>query len=157
MNIAIGSDKSGFTLKEAVKQHLAGKGHTLSDLGLTDPAGFKAYYEVAPNVARAIQKGEAQRGILICGTGMGMAIVANKFKGIYAAVVEGAYAARMCAVINKANILTMGGWVLAPQHAIDLVERWLSAGFTEGFPPDRQQFLCNAFEQVCKIEQENFR
>jgi len=61
----------------------------------------------------------------------------------------------MCAVINKANILTMGGWVLAPQHAIDLVERWLSAGFTEGFPPDRQQFLCNAFEQVCKIEQEN--
>lgn len=157
MKIVIGADKSGFTLKESVKVYLLEKGFEVEDLGLTDPNGFKAYYEVAPAVAKKIQSGEAEKGILFCGTGMGMAIIANKFKGIYASVVEGSYSAKMCAVINKSNILTMGGWIVAPQMAVDMVDRWLNTAFTEGFPPDRQKFLDGAFERVQEIEGENFK
>lgn len=157
MKIVIGSDRSGFSLKEELKKHLLSLGHEVSDDGLLDMADFKAYFEVAPKIARKIQSGEAERGILCCGTGAGMAIVANKFKGVYAVTVEGSYTARMSRIINQANVLTMGGWVVAPQQGIDMVERWLAAGFTEGFPEDRQAFLCNAFEQVGKIEEENFK
>ena len=157
MRIAIGADKSGFTLKESVKAYLLERGYEVDDLGLTDPNGFKAYYEVAPAVAQKVQSGEAEKGILFCGTGMGMAILANKFKGIYAAVVEGSYSAKMCAVINQSNVLTMGGWIVAPQMAADMVDRWLNTAFTEGFPSDRQQFLGNALKRVQEIEGENFK
>ncbi len=155
--IVIGSDKSGFTLKEALKEHLIKKGFEVLDVGLTDLNGFKSYYEVAPEVAKRVQSGEFPRGVLCCGTGMGMAIVANKFKGVYAAVVEGSYSAKMAKVINNANVLTMGGWLLAPQQAIDMLDRWLEAQFTEGFPPERQEFLKNALKVVQEIEDENFK
>ena len=157
MRIAIGSDKSGFSLKESVKAYLVEHGYIIEDLGLTDPEGFKAFYEVAPCVARKVQSGEVDKGLLFCGTGMGMAIAANKFKGVYAAAVESSYSARMCAVINRANILTMGGWIIAPQMAVEMVEKWLNTGFTEGFPLDRQKFLCDAFEHVKEIEDENMK
>ena len=156
MKIVIGSDKSGFLLKEELKKHLIDQGHDIEDCGLTDPDGFKPYFEVAPIAARKIQAGDAERAILVCGTGAGMAIVANKFKGVYAVTVEGSYTSRMSRVINQANVITMGGWVVAPQQAIDMVSRWLGAAFTEGFPEDRQKFLCNAFQQVGRIEDENF-
>lgn len=157
MKLAIGSDKSGYQLKEAVKAYLIEKGHEVQDLGLTDPDGFKPYYEVAPAVAKKVQDGEVEKAILVCGTGAGMCIVANKFKGVYAVVVEGSYTARMSMIINQANVITMGGWVVAPQQAVDMVEHWLSADFTEGFPPERQKFLCGAFEEVQKIEEGNFK
>jgi ribose 5-phosphate isomerase B len=155
--IVIGSDKSGFPLKEALKSHLVEKGYEVEDVGMQSMEDFQPYFEVAPKVARKIQSGEFDLGLLCCGTGMGMSIVANKFKGIYAAVVEGSYASKMAKVINDANVLTMGGWKLAPQEAIDMLDRWLNARFTEGFPEDRQQFLKNAFDKVREIEEENFR
>lgn len=157
MKLVIGSDKSGFELKEKVKEYLIEKGYEITDLGMTDPKGFKPYYDVAPLVAEKVQSKEFEKGLLFCGTGMGMAILSNKFKGVYAAVVEGSYSAKMCSVINKANILTMGGWIVAPQMAIDMVDRWLNTGFTEGFPKDRQDFLCNAFDKVQEIEKKNFK
>ncbi len=155
--IVIGADKSGFPLKEALKSHLLEKGYEVEDVGMQTMEDFQPYFEVAPKVARKVQSGEFDRGLLCCGTGMGMAIVANKFKGIYAAVVEGSYAAKMAKVINNANVLTMGGWKLAPQEAIDMLDRWLNASFTEGFAEDRQAFLKNAFGKVKEIEEENFR
>lgn len=157
MKIAIGSDKSGFSLKEEVKKYLIEKGNDVSDWGLTDPDAMKPYYEVAPIVAQKIQNGEVERGILICGTGAGMAIVANKFKGVYAVTVESSYTAKMARVVNQANIITMGGWVVAPQLAIDMVENWLKAKFTEGFPEARQKFLCSAYDLVQVVEKENFK
>lgn len=156
MRLAIGSDKSGFALKEAVKEHLITRGHAVEDLGLRDPSCFRAYYEVAPAVCRHLLEGGAEKGLLFCGTGMGMSITANKFKGIYAAVVESSYTARMCAVVNRANVLCMGGWVVAPQLAVDMVDRWLAASFGEGFPPERQEFLRNALDRVQAIESGGF-
>ena len=157
MIIVLGSDKSGFSLKEEVKNHLIELGHKVEDLGMKNMEDFKAYYEVAPPVARKIQNREAEKGLLFCGTGMGMAIIANKFKDIYAAVVEGSYSAKMCKVINNANILTMGGWIVSPQMAIDMVDRWLNAEFTEEFPQDRKKFLEDALKAVKEIEKNNFR
>ncbi len=155
--IIIGSDRSGFPLKEALKEQLINWSYTVEDVGMTNIEDFQAYYEVAPKVAMRIQSGELKRGVLCCGTGMGMAIVANKFKGVYAAVVEGSYASKMAKVINNANVLTMGGWKLAPQEATDMLQRWLNADFTEGFPEERQRFLEDALEKVKAIEAESFR
>lgn len=155
--IVIGSDRSGFTLKEALKQWLLDQGYKVKDVGTQDIENFMPYFQVAPVAAKAILAGEAQRGILVCGTGMGMAITANKFKGIYAAVVNGLYEAKMCAVINKANVLSLGGWVTGPELALEMVKAWLSTSFGEGFPPERVEFLTNAFAQVEAVEKENFK
>jgi len=155
--IVIGADKSGFPLKEEIKKYLVDMGYEVLDEGMKTIDEFKPYYEVAPKVAQKIQSGEIEKGILCCGTGAGMAIVANKFKGIYAVAVEGSYSARMSAVINKANVLTIGGWIVSPQMGCDMVGRWLNTGFTEGFPKDRQEFLCNALNEVKNIENKNFK
>lgn len=96
MRVALGSDKSGFLLKEAIKTYLTEQGIEFEDMGTQDLEHGKPYYEAAPVVARAVQSGKFDRGILICGTGMGMSLVANKFDGIYAACVESVYGAKMC-------------------------------------------------------------
>ena len=79
--VVIGSDKSGFRLKEAVKSHLTELGYEVADEGTRKEEEPKPYFQVAPVIAKKIQSGEFERGILICGTGMGMAVVANKYKG----------------------------------------------------------------------------
>jgi len=154
MIIGVGADKSGFGLKEEIKNYLLEKQDVeIHDLGMTSPDEFKAYYQVAPVVAKKIQNGEIDKGILICGTGAGMAVAANKFKGVYAVSCESVYSAGMAKVVNNSNILTMGAWIIAPQIAIEMVETWLTKKFTEGFAEDRQKFLYNAFKEVEKIEE----
>ncbi|HML45295.1 MAG TPA: RpiB/LacA/LacB family sugar-phosphate isomerase [Clostridia bacterium] len=155
--IVIGSDKSGYTLKERLASWLIAQGYEVEDVGTKDIENFQPYFEVAPKAARKVQSGEAKRAILICGTGMGMCIAANKFKGVYAAVVESVYAARMSAVVNGANILTLGGWIIAPEMGEKIVEEWLNTPFGEGFPPERVAFLKNARAQVAASEEANFK
>lgn len=154
--IVVGADRSGRPLKDAVKEYLASVGYEVTDVGMVSEEEFKAYYEVAPKVAEAVQHGDFEKGILFCGTGAGMNIIANKYKGVYAVVTEGSYTARMSAIINAANVLCMGGWVVAPQQACDMVDRWLNTGFTETFE-HKAEFLCNAFELVKDIEDKNFK
>lgn len=154
--IIVGADRSGVPLKDALVEYLEAIGYEVTDCGMKADGEFKAYYEVAPVLAKEIQEGNYDKGILFCGTGAGMNIIANKFKGVYAVVSESAYSSKMSAVINQANVLTMGAWVVAPQAAIDMVDRWLSTGFTEGLE-EKREFLTNAFEQVKGIEEENFK
>lgn len=156
MKIIIGSDKSGFALKEAIKADLAAKGYQVDDKGTQSIENFMPYFQVAPIIAQAIQDGEYDKGILVCGTGAGMCVVANKFKGVYAVCAEGSFTARMSGVINQANVLTLGGWVIAPEMAINMVDNWLSAKFGDGFPEDRKAFLANAYSKVQEIEEEQF-
>lgn len=153
MKLAIGSDKSGFFLKEAVKNHLAGQGVQADDLGTLDPEQAMPYYEVASTVAPLVQNGTYDRAILICGTGMGMAVVANKYQGVYAAACESTYAAEKCRAINDANVLTMGGWMIGEQLGCDMADRFLSTGFTQGLEEWRQAFLSGAREKVKEIEE----
>ncbi len=157
MKIALGSDKSGFVLKEAVKKHLLDQGHEVFDLGTQDMEHGVPFFEVAPKAAQKIQTGACERGILCCGTGMGMAIVANKYQGVYAAVAESVYAAKKCRAINNANILTMGGWVIGDIMGIEMVDAFLNTDFTEGLEEWRQDFLKNAYSKVGELEKEIYK
>ena len=157
MRIAIGSDRSGFALKEALKAHLAGRGVEVEDLGLREADGFMAYYEVAPLVARAVQSGRAQRGVLVCGTGAGMCIAANKFAGVHAVAAESVYTAARAWIVNRANVLCLGGWVVAPEKARTMLEAWLDTEFGAGFDAERVAFLERARGEVGRIESEHFK
>ena len=105
MKIAIGSDKSGFSAKEAIKAWLTEAGIEFDDLGTTDLEHVHPYYQVASEVAPLVQSGAYEKAILICGTGAGMSVVANKFKGVSAVACEGVYSAKMARAINNANVL----------------------------------------------------
>ena len=129
--IAIGADHGGFLLKEEVKTYLTEKGYMILDMG-TDSEASVDYPDYAEKVARAVQSGEVDLGILICGTGIGMAITANKIPGIRAAVVHDAYTAEMSRRHNKANIITFGGRVVGAGVAFSIVDAWLGNRFEGG-------------------------
>lgn len=156
IKLAIASDLSGFPLKTAIVAHLAEKyadSIEVLDFGIESADKPKPYFEQAPKVAKLVQSGEAQKGILICGTGQGMAIVANKYKGVYASVVDSVFSGERCKIINNANVITMGGWVTAPFLGLEIVDGWLSMAFTQKME-FKKEFLTNAFEQVKKLEEE---
>lgn len=156
IRIAIASDKSGFPLKQAVVEYLSGRADVeLTDFGIPSLEEVQPYDAQAPKVAKAIQSGAADRGVLICGTGQGMAIVANKHKGVYAVVADTIFAGDRGRIINNANVLTMGGWITAPFLGVEIVKSWLALSFTETME-DRAEWLAGAFERVQKIEEENF-
>ncbi len=157
MKLFLGSDKSGFILKEAIKGYLLEKGYEIEDIGTTNSDEPKPFFEVAPIGAKKIQSGACERGILICGTGMGMAVVANKYKDVYAAVVESVYTAKKCRAINNANVLAMGGWIVSDMMAFEMVDAFLDTAFTEGLEPWRQTFLENAKQKVKEIEDEIYK
>lgn len=152
MKIALGSDKSGFNLKEVIKVYLINLGYNVSDVGTQDLENGIAYVDVAPRVVKLVQSGEANKGILCCGTGMGMAIVANKYKGIYASVVESVYAAKKCRAINNANVLTMGAWIIAPEMACDIVNAFLNTEYFQDLENWRRDFLKSSFKKILELE-----
>jgi ribose 5-phosphate isomerase B len=156
MTIAIASDLSGFPLKQEIAAHLKEKGFTLLDFGIEREDAPQPYFIQAPKVAKAIQEGNAEKGILICGTGQGMAIVANKHKGIYACVVDDIFSAERSKIVNNANVITLGGWITAPFVGKQIVDAWLSVSFTEKME-FKKEFLTNAFNQVQVLEEEQFR
>jgi ribose 5-phosphate isomerase B len=156
MKIAIASDLSGFPLKEVIAKHLREKNYEVLDFGIPSEAEPQPYFIQAPKIARAIQGEEAERGILVCGTGQGMAIVANKFQGIYACVVDGIFSGERAKIINNANVITLGGWITAPFVGCEIVDAWLAMAFTQKME-FKHDFLINAFEEIKKIERINFK
>ncbi len=158
ITVAIASDLSGFPLAREIVKHLT-ENHPeikLIDYGIMSADKPEPYFIQAPKVARAIQRGEAHKGILICGTGQGMAIVANKHKGVYAAVADDIFSGERAKIINNANVLTMGGWITAPFLGCQIVDAWLSMSFTQKME-FKKDFLTNAFNQVVALEEENFK
>lgn len=141
MKIAIGADSYGFELKQQVKNYLLNQGLEVEDVGVSECHAQTPYYQTASEVARRVASQQVNRGILVCGTGMGMAIIANKHPGIYAAVCENAEAARRSRSINNSNILTLGGFVTTPQVAQEIVDTWLTTEFTQGWEPSIQEWL----------------
>lgn len=130
-SIAIGCDEAAFQLKEKIKEYLKDMGHVVEDYGVynTDPV---LYPDVAVKVAKAIAQGKHERGILLCGTGIGMAIVANKVPGIRAAVCHDPYSAERARKSNDAQIMTMGARVIGEELAKNLVSIWLKSEFQGG-------------------------
>lgn len=154
MKIAIGSDKSGFSAKEAVKAWLTESGADFEDLGTVDVENVSPYYAVAEKVAPLVQAGEFDRAILICGTGAGMCIVANKYKGVHAVACEGVYSAKMARAINGANVLCMGGWIVGPELAVEMTKVFLSTEWLQDLEDWRRVNLKRFNAQVERIEDE---
>ncbi len=126
--IAIGSDHAGFDYKRRIVELLRSQGHDVRDLGPTD-ASSTDYPDWGHAVARAVSSGEAAMGVLICGTGIGMSIAANKHKGVRAAVCESATAARLSRQHNDANVLCIGERLTGWEQALDIVSIFLSTKF----------------------------
>lgn len=155
MKITIAADWAGYPLKETIKSYLIEKGHEVSDLGMIDPAVRVTYTKGADAVAKAIQQGQAERGFLFCGTGMGMSIAANKHKGIDCALVESYWAARMSRIINNANVLAMGNSIVGASMAKEIVEVFLKTEFAEG-KPEIKQLLTELVGEMHEMENKNF-
>lgn len=154
MKIAIGSDKSGFAVKEAVKAWLKENGYDADDLGTVDLNDVHPYYRVASELAPKVQDGTYEKAVLICGTGAGMSVVANKFKGVYAVACEGVYAAKMARAINNANVLCMGGWIVGPEMAIEMVRAFLNTAWCQDLEDWRAVNMHKFAAQVAAIEDE---
>jgi ribose 5-phosphate isomerase B len=155
--IIIASDLSGFPLKKGIAAYLSEREDVeVLDYGIPSEDQPIPYFEQAVKAAKAIQQGIAGKGILICGTGQGMAIVANKHKGIYACVVNDVFSGERAKIINNANVITLGGWITAPYHAREIVAGWLQMSFAQKMEI-KKDFLENAFNQVAEVEKKNFR
>jgi len=154
--IFIGSDKSGFALKEAIKSYLKDNDYDVLDIGTTDEEKPFPFFEVAQVGAKKIQNHEFEQGILICGTGMGMSIVANKHEGVHAAACESVYAAEKARAINDCNVLCMGGWIIAPIMGVEMAKTFLNTNFTQNLEDWRARNLEKARVVVREIEKENF-
>jgi ribose 5-phosphate isomerase B len=141
MRIGIGADINGYQLKESVKQHLEAKGHEIIDFGVESDQDID-YPDVGETVARAVAAGDVERAVLVCGTGLGMAIVANKVHGVRAAPVTDPYSAERAIKSNDAKVLCLGSLVVGQNVAPLLVDHWLDGEFAGG----------NSGRKVAKIE-----
>lgn len=152
MKLAIGSDKSGFAVKEAIKSYLTEAGVDFDDLGTTDLEHVHPYYQVAGEVAPKVQDGSYDKAVLICGTGAGMCVVSNKFKGVYAVACEGVYSAKMARAINNANVLCMGGWIVGPEMAVEMVKAFLTTDWCQDLEPWRAENMHKFAAKVSALE-----
>lgn len=147
--IAIGADHAGFALKEKVKQHLIDAGYEVKDYGTYSEERCN-YPVFGKKVADAVASGECEQGILVCGTGVGISLAANKVKGIRAGVCSDATTARLIKQHNNANIVAFGARIVGEELAYDIVDAFLSAEFLGGRHAERVALI----EQ---IEEENFK
>jgi ribose 5-phosphate isomerase B len=131
MKVAIGSDHAGFMLKERLKKHLIKLNYEVKDFG-THSKESVDYPDIAFEVARDVSKGKFDRGILICGTGIGMCIAANKVVGIRAALCWDERTAELSRKHNDSNILCLGGRILGEEEAMKIVDVWLTTKFEGG-------------------------
>ncbi len=129
MRIAIGADHAGFEMKRDLAGYLAQGGHEVTDLGTHSTAAVD-YPDIAEAVAQAIRNGQADRGVLVCGSGAGASVAASKFPGVRAAVCHDAYTARQAVEHDDLNILCLGARVIGPALARTLTDAFLAASFS---------------------------
>jgi ribose 5-phosphate isomerase B len=146
MKIAIGADHAGYHLKQDILEYVRYLGYDCDDFG-TISADPVDYPDFALKVAQAVAAGKYALGILLCGTGVGMSITANKVKGIRAAVCNETFSAHETRAHNDANILCMGGRVLGPGLARDIVKIWLETPFSQGERHVRRVGKMNALDE----------
>jgi len=150
MIVALGSDHGGYELKETVKCHLLAGGYEVKDFG-TNSAESVDYPEYGFQVGQAVINGQAAVGIIICGTGIGISIAANKVKGIRAALCTNSYMAKMAREHNDANILALGARVVGPGLALDIVDTFLASSFG-GARHSRRIALISEFENTGSVQ-----
>lgn len=131
MRIAVASDHAGFRMKQHIKEMLTGMGHEVIDFGASNEESTD-YPDHGRPAAEAVAGGEADRAVLICGTGQGMAMVANKIHGVRAALCSEPLSARLARAHNNANILVLGGWLLGEGMADEILTEFLNTEFEGG-------------------------
>lgn len=151
MRIALGGDHAGYRLKVAVSKHIAGLGHEVEDFG-TDSEEPVDYPDFCAAVGRAVATGRADFGIVFGGSGQGEQIAANKVHGIRAALCQSEYMARLTREHNNANVLALGGRVLAEEYACAIVETFLSASFEGGRHARRVEQIAEIEKRECGDE-----
>ena len=149
MRVAVGFDHAGFPLKQTVLQAVHDAGHEPIDLGTNsaDPVDFPDYSE---KVGRAVQSGEAERGILVCGSGVGACIAANKMKGIFASICHDTYSAAQGVRHDDMNVLCLGARVIGPELASALVQSFLEARYIGNDPGGER--LARRVEKIHQLE-----
>lgn len=141
MKIIIGSDHAGYDLKELCKAHLLQAGeHQVKDVGVFS-RDSSDYPKIAKEVAAAVSRREYDRGLLICGSGIGMSITANRFRGVRAALCQDVYSAKMSRLHNDANILAMGGRIVGPGVALEILDMFLKTEFEGGRHQKRRDLI----------------
>lgn len=154
MKIIIGADGGGFELKEAIYKALNKRGYDVTDATPGKPILFQ---DAARAVAGKVSDGTYERGIVICGTGMGVSIIANKHKGVYAALCESVYQARRSRVVNKTNVLCMGGFIIGNVMGVEMAIAWLEAEYLEGFDDIQlRDRIAKEFDALVEFENESF-
>lgn len=150
MKIAVGFDHAGFPLKETVLEAVRKAGHEPIDLGThsADPVDFP---DISEKVGHAVQTGEAERGILVCGSGIGACIAANKMKGVYASIAHDTYSAAQGVMHDDMNLLCLGGRVVGPELAVALVKAFLNARYIGDDPGGER--LARRVEKIRKMEE----
>ncbi len=145
MNLAVASDHAGFPLKEPVIQELRRLGHQVTDLGTNSTASVD-YPDYARAVAEAVLRGRAERAVLVCGSGAGACVAANKFRGIRAATCHDSFSARQCVEDDDVNVLCLGARVIGPALAGDLAREFAGARFSGAERHRRRLSKILAFE-----------
>ena len=151
MKIVMGSDHAGYQLKRLIMDHLRKQGLEYEDFGTQNGVDAASYVPYGAAVARAVQAGEADFGIVLCGTGLGVSMTVNKFKGIRAALCTNEYMARMARQHNNANVLALGGRVIGSALAFAIVDAFLAESFETG---GRHQ---ERVSEIAAVENENLK
>ena len=131
MKIVVGSDHAAYELKEAIKEKLIGEGHEVIDVGCDSPESVD-YPKYGHAVGRTVASGEAERGIAVCGSGIGISIACNKVPGIRAALCTSVEMAEMCRRHNTANVVCMGARMISRELAFDIIDKWMTTDFEGG-------------------------
>jgi ribose 5-phosphate isomerase B len=150
MRVALGADHAGFRLKEHLKQTLARLGHTVRDFG-TDSEEPVDYPAICAAVARAVVSGEADRGVVVGGSGQGEQIASNKIPGIRAALCLDLFTARLSRQHNDANVLALGARIVAPALADEILQVWLTAEFDAGRHAARVQQITTLEAEAARV------
>jgi len=149
MKIAIGTDHAGFPLKQTIIEIIKAEGHAVLDLG-TDSTESVDYPDFSAAVGRAVRDGKADRGVILCGSGVGAAVAANKLKGVRAGLCHDTYSAHQCVEHDDVNVLALGARVIGEEPAREIVKAFLRAEFT------REERHVRRLNKVLAIEEEEF-
>ena len=152
MKVAVGFDHAGFPLKSVVLEAVRNAGHEPIDVG-TNSAEPVDYPDFAEKIGVAIQRGEAKRGVLVCGSGIGACIAANKMKGVYASICHDTYSAAQGVMHDDMNVMCLGGRVIGPELATSLIKAFLSARYIGNDIGGER--LARRVAKIHKIENEN--
>lgn len=152
----IASDPGAAALKDVVKAHLQGRGYEVEDVGSTADTEVP-YYEAGFRVGQAVSEKQYEVGIVLCGSGMGVNLAANMFPGVFCAVCESLYSAKLSRAVNDANVLALGSNLIAPRLACKMVDAFLDTKFLEDFPEGDPEFLGKAVEILRCYEKDRYR